>query len=125
MWYTCEMCGGEAGFCAVCCCCCVLCFGFVEWGWVVRLWGEFGFGGEQRRCAGRLTSHDCWASPFSSMPMQGEHSASSLSPDSCPATGYSMSSVSSMPYAGQGSMSHIAAPFCRVRITRRGQMESC
>ncbi|PPQ75123.1 hypothetical protein CVT24_010037 [Panaeolus cyanescens] len=39
-----------------------------------------------------------YASPFSSMPMQGEHSASSLSPDSRPTTGYSMSSVSSMPY---------------------------
>ncbi|KAF4620020.1 hypothetical protein D9613_005494 [Agrocybe pediades] len=37
-----------------------------------------------------------YASPFSSMPMQGEHSASSLSPDSRPTTGYSMSSVSSM-----------------------------
>ncbi|KAJ7086725.1 HSF-type DNA-binding-domain-containing protein [Mycena epipterygia] len=35
-------------------------------------------------------------SPFSSMPM--EHSASSMSPDSRPTTGYSMSSVSSLPY---------------------------
>ncbi len=39
-----------------------------------------------------------YASPFSSMPLQGEHSASSLSPDSRPTTGYSISSVSSMPY---------------------------
>jgi hypothetical protein len=37
-------------------------------------------------------------SPFSSMPMHGEHSASSMSPDSRPNTGYSMSSVSSLPY---------------------------
>ncbi|KAK7038364.1 hypothetical protein R3P38DRAFT_3475246 [Favolaschia claudopus] len=34
--------------------------------------------------------------PFSCMPM--EHSASSMSPDSRPSTGYSMSSVSSLPY---------------------------
>ncbi|KAF9535101.1 HSF-type DNA-binding-domain-containing protein [Crepidotus variabilis] len=39
-----------------------------------------------------------YSSPFSSMPLQGEHSASSLSPDSRPTTGYSMASVSSMPY---------------------------
>jgi len=44
------------------------------------------------------TINTSYASPFSSMPMQGEHSASSLSPDSRPTTGYSMSSVSSMPY---------------------------
>lgn len=44
-----------------------------------------------------------YASPFSSMPMQGEHSASSLSPDSRPTTGYSMSSVSSMPYQDEYS----------------------
>ncbi|TFK43356.1 HSF-type DNA-binding-domain-containing protein [Crucibulum laeve] len=37
-------------------------------------------------------------SPFSSMPMHGEHSASSMSPDSRPNTGYSISSVSSLPY---------------------------
>ncbi|KAJ2916488.1 hypothetical protein MD484_g3928, partial [Candolleomyces efflorescens] len=45
------------------------------------------------------TINTSYASPFSSMPLQGEHSASSLSPDSRPATGYSMTSVSSMPYA--------------------------
>lgn len=44
------------------------------------------------------TINTSYASPFSSIPMQGEHSASSLSPDSRPATGYSMSSVSSIPY---------------------------
>ncbi|KAJ3480761.1 hypothetical protein NLJ89_g12262 [Agrocybe chaxingu] len=44
------------------------------------------------------TINTSYASPFSSMPMQGEHSSSSLSPDSRPTTGYSMSSVSSMPY---------------------------
>ncbi|KAF9484006.1 hypothetical protein BDN70DRAFT_873157 [Pholiota conissans] len=44
------------------------------------------------------TINTSYGSPFSSMPMQGEHSASSLSPDSRPTTGYSMSSVSSMPY---------------------------
>ncbi|KAJ7638650.1 HSF-type DNA-binding-domain-containing protein [Roridomyces roridus] len=37
-----------------------------------------------------------YTSPFSSMPM--EHSASSMSPDSRPTTGYSMSSVGSMTY---------------------------
>ncbi|KAF8165160.1 HSF-type DNA-binding-domain-containing protein [Crassisporium funariophilum] len=44
------------------------------------------------------TINTSYGSPFSSMPMQGEHSASSLSPDSRPTTGYSMSSVSSLPY---------------------------
>ncbi|KAH0587337.1 hypothetical protein H2248_006137 [Termitomyces sp. 'cryptogamus'] len=44
------------------------------------------------------TINTSYASPFSSMPMQAEHSASSLSPDSRPTTGYSMSSVSSLPY---------------------------
>ena len=49
-----------------------------------------------------------YSSPFSSMPMHHgqEHSASSTSPDSRPATGYSISSVSSMPYddpSGYGS----------------------
>jgi len=39
-----------------------------------------------------------YGSPFSSMPMHAEHSASSMSPDSRPTTGYSMSSVSSLPY---------------------------
>jgi hypothetical protein len=44
-----------------------------------------------------------YASPFSSMPMHNEHSASSVSPDSRPTTGYSMSSVSSMPYDDSAS----------------------
>ncbi|KAF8897365.1 HSF-type DNA-binding-domain-containing protein [Infundibulicybe gibba] len=44
------------------------------------------------------TINTSYASPFSSMPMQAEHSASSMSPDSRPTTGYSMSSVSSLPY---------------------------
>jgi len=44
------------------------------------------------------TINTSYASPFSSLPLQGEHNASSLSPDSRPTTGYSMSSVSSMPY---------------------------
>lgn len=43
------------------------------------------------------TINTTYASPFSSMPMQ-EHSASSMSPDSRPTTGYSISSVSSLPY---------------------------
>ncbi|KAF6762867.1 HSF-type DNA-binding-domain-containing protein [Ephemerocybe angulata] len=51
-----------------------------------------------------------YGSPFSSMPMQGEHSASSLSPDSRPATGYSMSSVSSMPYADDHMHSDYSRP---------------
>ncbi|KAF8639698.1 hypothetical protein AX17_000960 [Amanita inopinata Kibby_2008] len=44
------------------------------------------------------TINTSYASPFSSMPMHAEHSASSLSPDSRPATGYSIASASSMPY---------------------------
>lgn len=39
-----------------------------------------------------------YTSPFSSMPLTNEHSGSSLSPESRPTTGYSMSSVSSLPY---------------------------
>ncbi|KAJ7047532.1 HSF-type DNA-binding-domain-containing protein [Mycena alexandri] len=42
------------------------------------------------------TINTSYGSPFSSMPM--EHSASSMSPDSRPTTGYSVSSVSSLPY---------------------------
>ncbi|KAF7331949.1 AGC/RSK protein kinase [Mycena kentingensis (nom. inval.)] len=41
------------------------------------------------------TINTSYPSPFSSMPMEGQHSASSMSPDSRPTTGYSMSSVSS------------------------------
>jgi len=56
------------------------------------------------------TINTSYGSPFSSMPMQpGEHSASSLSPDSRPTTGYSMSSVSSMyhdDYSRPGSSHH-------------------
>lgn len=44
------------------------------------------------------TINTSYTSPFSSMPLQSEHSASSLSPDSRPTTGYSISSVSSLPY---------------------------
>ncbi|TEB35510.1 hypothetical protein FA13DRAFT_1788139 [Coprinellus micaceus] len=57
----------------------------------------------------RPTINTSYGSPFSSMPLAGgnggggEHSGSSLSPDSRPATGYSMSSVSSMPYAHAGT----------------------
>ena len=43
------------------------------------------------------TINTSYASPFSSIPMQGERSASSLSLDGRPATGYSISE-SSMPY---------------------------
>ena len=43
------------------------------------------------------TINTSYGSPFSSMPMHSEHSGSSLSPDSRPNTGYSMSSVSSIP----------------------------
>jgi hypothetical protein len=46
-----------------------------------------------------------YASPFSSMPMQSDHSASSVSPDSRPTTGYSMSSVSSL-YDDNSSLHH-------------------
>ncbi|KAJ7276230.1 HSF-type DNA-binding-domain-containing protein [Mycena haematopus] len=47
------------------------------------------------------TINTSYGSPFSSMPM--EHSASSMSPDSRPTTGYSMSSVSSLPYQDAGN----------------------
>ncbi|KAJ7228822.1 HSF-type DNA-binding-domain-containing protein [Mycena pura] len=47
------------------------------------------------------TINTSYPSPFSSMPM--EHSASSMSPDSRPNTGYSMSSVSSVPYQDEYS----------------------
>ena len=53
-----------------------------------------------------------YASPFSSMPMQGDHSTSSVSPDSRPTTGYSMSSVSSLPYDDNGS-SHLHHDYSR------------
>ncbi|CAK5275740.1 unnamed protein product [Mycena citricolor] len=43
------------------------------------------------------TINTSYPAPFSNMPM--EHSSSSMSPDSRPTTGYSMSSVSSLPYA--------------------------
>ncbi|KIL68140.1 hypothetical protein M378DRAFT_8823 [Amanita muscaria Koide BX008] len=39
------------------------------------------------------TINTSYVSPFSSMPLQGEHSASSLSSDSRPPTGYSVSSI--------------------------------
>lgn len=52
------------------------------------------------------TINTSYGSPFSSMPMQGEHSASSLSPDSRPTTGYSMSSVSSLPYQDEHNIHH-------------------
>ncbi|KAH8113367.1 HSF-type DNA-binding-domain-containing protein [Phellopilus nigrolimitatus] len=50
-----------------------------------------------------------YPSPFSSVPLQNNHSASSLSPDSRPTTGYSVSSMSSLPYDTEStstSMSH-------------------
>jgi hypothetical protein len=52
------------------------------------------------------TINTSYGSPFSSMPMQGEHSTSSLSPDSRPTTGYSMSSVSSLPYQDEHNIHH-------------------
>jgi len=53
-----------------------------------------------------------YASPFSSMPMQSDHSASSVSPDSRPTTGYSMSSVSSLTY-DDSSTSHLHHDYSR------------
>ncbi|KII95355.1 hypothetical protein PLICRDRAFT_48319 [Plicaturopsis crispa FD-325 SS-3] len=54
------------------------------------------------------TINTSYASPFSSMPMHPEHhSASSLSPDSRPTTGYSMSSVSSLPPYEDGNSAHM------------------
>lgn len=52
------------------------------------------------------TINTSYGSPFSSMPMQSEHSASSMSPDSRPNTGYSMSSVSSLPYEDSHHIHH-------------------
>ncbi|TFK29295.1 hypothetical protein FA15DRAFT_664215 [Coprinopsis marcescibilis] len=56
------------------------------------------------------TINTTYGSPFSSMPMQGEHTGSSLSPDSRPATGYSMSSVSSLPYQDEHMHSDYSRP---------------
>ncbi|KAI5118559.1 hypothetical protein M0805_002939 [Coniferiporia weirii] len=50
-----------------------------------------------------------YPSPFSSVPLQNNHSTASLSPDSRPTTGYSVSSMSSLPYDTEStstSMSH-------------------
>lgn len=52
------------------------------------------------------TINTSYTSPFASMPMQNDHNASSLSPDSRPTTGYSISSVSSLPYEEHNSSSH-------------------
>ncbi|KAF8211296.1 HSF-type DNA-binding-domain-containing protein [Mycena galopus ATCC 62051] len=54
------------------------------------------------------TINTSYGSPFSSMPM--EHSASSMSPDSRPTTGYSMSSVSSLPYQDNGAGNDYSRP---------------
>lgn len=57
----------------------------------------------------RATMQSSYPSPFSSVPVPNNHSASSLSPDSRPTTGYSASSMSSMPYDTEStstSMSH-------------------
>ncbi|KAH6915243.1 HSF-type DNA-binding-domain-containing protein [Coprinopsis sp. MPI-PUGE-AT-0042] len=56
----------------------------------------------------RPTINTSYASPFSSMPMQSEHTGSSLSPDSRPATGYSMSS--SLPYQDEPMHSEYSRP---------------
>ena len=68
------------------------------------------------------TINTSYGSPFSSMPMQGEHSASSLSPDSRPTTGYSMSSVSSMPYQDDYSRPNSShhRPISPARPTSKG-----
>ncbi len=47
-----------------------------------------------------------YASPYGSMAAQGNHSTSSLSPDSRPTTGYSVSSMSSLPYETEGTSVH-------------------
>ncbi|KAL0949625.1 hypothetical protein HGRIS_009670 [Hohenbuehelia grisea] len=62
-------------------------------------------------------------SPFASMPMQGEHSASSLSPDSRPTTGYSMSSVSSLPYE-DGHLHDYSRPSSSHRAPSPGRPQS-
>ena len=59
------------------------------------------------------TINTSYASPFSSIPMQGEHSASSLSLDGRPATGYSISD-SSMPYDD-----HFQRDYSRPNSSRR------
>ncbi|EIW82222.1 hypothetical protein CONPUDRAFT_53933 [Coniophora puteana RWD-64-598 SS2] len=57
------------------------------------------------------TINTSYASNYSGMPIHNDHSPPSLSPDSRPTTGYSMSSVSSLPYEeahhhGYHSMAH-------------------
>ena len=53
------------------------------------------------------TINTSYSTPFSAMSMHNEHSAASLSPDSRPTTGYSMSSVSSLPYDDSNSSHHL------------------
>ncbi|KLO12816.1 hypothetical protein SCHPADRAFT_828865 [Schizopora paradoxa] len=55
---------------------------------------------------GTLAAASAYASPYGSMPAQGNHSTSSLSPDSRPTTGYSVSSMSSLPYETEGTSVH-------------------
>ncbi|EGO01842.1 hypothetical protein SERLA73DRAFT_166349 [Serpula lacrymans var. lacrymans S7.3] len=52
------------------------------------------------------TINTSYTSSFSAMPMHNDHSASSLSPDSRPTTGYSISSVSSLPYDDNAPSQH-------------------
>ncbi|KAH8109130.1 hypothetical protein DFH11DRAFT_973876 [Phellopilus nigrolimitatus] len=49
-----------------------------------------------------------YSSPFSSVPLQINHSVSSLSPDSRPTTGYSLSSMSSFPYDTESTSTSIS-----------------
>ena len=53
------------------------------------------------------TINTLYTSPFVSMPIHNEHNSSSLSPESRPTTGYSMSSVSSLLYEDHSSLHHV------------------
>ncbi|THG94714.1 hypothetical protein EW145_g8089 [Phellinidium pouzarii] len=51
--------------------------------------------------------------PFSSVPLQNNHSTVSLSPDSRPTTGYSVSSMSSLPYDTESTSTSISHDYSR------------
>lgn len=54
-----------------------------------------------------------YGGPFSGVTVQGTHSTSSVSPDSRPTTGYSLSSVSSLPYDTEGTSTGMSHDYSR------------
>ena len=66
-----------------------------------------------------------YASPFSSMPMHNDHSASSLSPDSRPTTGYSISSVSSLPFDDGNGSHHLSHDYSRPGSSHQRTSSPC